>query len=340
MSQVLSPGRNGAEAAGVEDLRDEKKRLSNELKGLVQVFNALVSLNVALAKAGSGAFLAFPNPQQPGTVIPFNKRHLKNANSRFANSIKALKKHLTASKKKSKSNTRPESFSGVYTPLYAAEALRTFFTRAPELFGPLDPITAAQTQQAGEGVMARLPQVQAGFCLRNTVTMLFYIYAHANNLQYEENGQFARSDENMNFAFGGQIAAAYFSARGPDGKPVKMLMDEAVAQRLVTGPLNTYDTIRYSRPDFDPQRFNTYFFQNIASANYYSKNVINSNQGFAEVAAAINSDQVRAQMLAEHNTVKEVSARWKALLEPGRKQVKDARKRQQDAARRAQRQNA
>lgn len=319
--------------------RVEVKQFGEILKGLVQIYNALNLLTAALGQAGKGAFLGFPNPGQPGTVIPFNRKHLRSAQAKFSRSLLQLKNYLRVSKKKTRDPVRPESFSGTYTPVYAGDALRQFFTANPGNFGPLHPVEAARTQQAGAALMDSLQMVSQGYLLRNTSTMLFYIYAHANQLQAQDNAQFARSDEVMMQAFGGQIPAAFYAFRGQDGKPAKIPMQQAVAQGAVQAPgINTYEVIRLTRPDFDPQRFNTYFYQNIAAANYYSKAALAADQNLAAAAEALQRDDVRQAMLNEHNTVKAVSAEWHELLEPARKANRDARKKQQDAVKKQQRQ--
>lgn len=321
--------------------RVDVKKFGEILRGLVQVYNALNLLTSALGQAGKGAYLAFPNPnpEQPGTMIPFNRKHLRSAQAAFAKSILELKNYLRVSKKKTRDPVLPESFSGTYTPVYAGEALKYFFTAAPQNFGPLHPIEAVRTQQAGQALMDNLPMVREGFLLRNTSTMLFYIYAHAyvdpetgeQGLQAKDNAQFARSDDVMMTAFGGNIPAAFYAFRGQDGKPAKITMAQAIQQGVVQAPgLNTYQVIQVTRPDFNPNRFNTYFYQNIAAANYYSKAALAADPTLVEVAEGLQRPDIRQAMLNEHNLVKTVSAEWHELLEPGRKIQRDARKREKD----------
>lgn len=319
--------------------RVEVKEFGKILKNLTQIFNALVALNTALGQAGKGAYLAFPNPNQPGTFIPFNRKHLRSANAKFSKTILLLKNYLRVSKKKTREPVRPESFAGTYTPVYAGDALREFFTRRPDGFGPIGPKAALVAQQqgqeagqAGQPLMGSLAMVQQGYLLRNTSTMLFYIYAHANQLQLADNAQFARSDDVMMGAFGGQIAASFFSYKTADGKTAKVSMAQAVQQGLIGGPMNTYDVIRQSYPTFNPERFNTYYYQNIAAANYYSKAALAADATLAPAAQALAREDVRAAMLQEHNVVKAVSQEWHDILEPGRKVQRDARKKVQDAA--------
>lgn len=319
----------------------EVKQFGVILKELVQIFNSLTLLNTALGQAGKGAYLAFPNPGQPGTYIPFNRKHLRSANANFTKAILELKNFLRVSKKKTREPVAPDSFAGTYTPVYAGDALRNFFTAQPQLFGPIGPKQASETGQPGQALMVQLQMVSQGYLLRNTSTMLFYIYAHANQLQAQDNAQFARSDQVMMQSFGGQIPASFYSYRSGE-KVVKVSMDVAQQQGLITAPLNTYQVIAQLYPPgtrnkkgedvgFRADRFNTYYFQNIAAANYYSKAALNADPRLAPAAQALQQQDVRQAMLREHEIVKQVSAEWHDLLEPGRKVQRDQRKKQQDA---------
>lgn len=207
-------------------------------------------------------------------------------------------------------------------------------------------------------VVNYLPQVQQGYLLRNTTTMLFYIYAHVNSLQggnnpVKKNNQMARSDAVMNQAFGGDIAAAHFSRRQDNGKVVKVTMAKAVSSGLIPAALNTYQSISTLYPaanpnvpgsgtfnkkgedtHFEPANFNTYYFQNIAAANYYSSATLRDEQ-LQQNLAVISDAGIRQQMLDEHNIVKAVSNEWFQLLEPERKAERELHKKETEAARKA-----
>jgi len=329
-----------------DTFRIELAQFGNLLKSLVSVSNALINLSSALGQAGKGAYLAFPNPNEPGRYVPFNRKHLRSAQALFNKGILSLKNYLRVSKKKTRDPVKPESFSGTYTPVFAGDALRAFFTNGAGGFGPLAPKNALETGQAGAALMDSLPMASQGYLLRNTSTMLFYIYAHANQLQAADNAQYARSDNIMDAAFGGNIPASFLTYRGADGKQVKVPMGQAVADGIVQRALNTYEVITSMYPPgtlnkkgvdvgFNSQRFNTYYYQNIAAANYYSKAALAADANLAAAAQALGQNDIRGAMLQEHNLVKAVSEEWHDILEPGRKIQRDARKKQQDAAKKA-----
>lgn len=336
MASIATSPRNSTSTSKKErddDFKVDVKRFGEILKSLVQVFNSLVSLNTALSRAGKGSYLEFPDPAHPGSVVPFTRKDLRRANSQFGKSIMLLKNYLRVSKKKSREPVAPESFSGVFTPVAAAPALQKFFTEGAQGFGFASPKQAlANPKNPGSSLMEQLTLVQQGYLLRNTITMLFYIYAHQKQLQDSNNAQYASADDVMVRAFGGNVPAAFYAYRGGDGKIVKLPMDEAQSQGLVKTPVNTFKIIsdifipgtkdkRGQKGDFAPKSFNTYFYQNIASLNYYSKTYIPAN-----VATVMGQANIREQMLKEHQLVKQVSSEWNDILEPSRKQQRDTKK--------------
>lgn len=338
----------------------ENKMFNTLLKSLVQNFNVLVVLNTAMGGAEKGSVLAFPNPaSQPGKqeFYILNRKHMRSANAKFAKEIMALKVFLRKTKKKNKQKIAPSSFSGVYTPVYAGEALKQFFTGNPNGFGHFSPRAAVAGDQnaLNNALMNNLPYVQQGFLLRNTCTMLFFIYAHTNQLQSAQNAQKARSDQHMMNVFGGNIPALFFSYKTPSGKNAKVLMDEAV--RLANSderkypnfpkqPLNTYQAISAVYPEgsknddgedtgFNPAEFYTYFYQNISAANYYSKAVLADMEGGNVLIAQLDDETTRNGMLTEHDIVKQVSKEWHDIVEPDRKIQRDARKKVKEEQKRA-----
>lgn len=338
--------------------RVEVKQFGDILKGLAVLFNAIASLNGALGQAGKGAFLEFKDPGTPGRVIPFNRKHLRATNSMFTKLITGLKNYLRVSKRKTRDPVLPEHFRGTYIPVYAGDSLRDFFTKGAAGFGPLHPLTARAEQDAGirpEALMSYLPMVQQGFLQRNTATMLFFIYAHNNGLQWEQNAQFARADQIMVDAFGGIIAASFFSffngeeTASGEKKISKIPMQQAIDQKMIDRPWNEFEIITSLYPPgqtfnkkgedvgFRIERFNTYYYQNIAAGNYYSKPTLLKFPQFEQIAAFLDEPENRRSMLAEHTLVKEVSLEWLTILGPGRKARSDLRKKQNDARKKRER---
>lgn len=277
-----------------------------------KAFLSTLALSTQLTKAGPKAVLSIPNPD--GTSTPFGKKEMRQAVAAISDSLKDLKSFVRGAHKKARKPVEPESFSGVYTPVYVGEALRTFFTEAN--FGT----TADKTP-----LVDQLGLVKGGYMLRNTITMLFYIHAYADSLQDPANAQLTHSSAAMRRAFDNKdIPAEFYTQKEKqvDGriKTTKIRMVDAVAQGIPQ--MSTYDVIRASNPTFDPDHFKTYFFQNIASVNYHSIPDLRRDPDLTEAATFLEKEDVRAQMLAEHQLVKQVSAQWRALHEEERARKK------------------
>lgn len=332
--------------------RVDAESFSDILLEITKLFGALMDLNAALARAGPGAWLGFPDGK--GGLIPFTRGNLRSARTQFQDAIKELKTYFRISIKGHREPAKPADFKATYTPVFAGEALRYFFGGgfgAGSGFGVLNPLGADQTAQGG-ALMSQLPRAQQGYLLRNTCTMLFYIYSRQNSLQNPDNAQFTRSDEHMNAAFGGTIAASFWSIDTPVGQgttkkgkvftkynKVKVPMGQAVADGIIPAVLNTYGIIESKFPfangeGFDPQNrtgqnptgyFNTYFYQNIASLNQFNRTTLRTSPEYAAIFAEIESPAVRQDMLNEHEIVKQTSAQWTELLAPTRKDARDAR---------------
>ncbi len=303
-----------------KDYRVTVKQFADILESIVKIYNALAQLNAAMGKAPKGSYLSYPDPREPGRFLPFTQKHLRSANAKFSKTLKELKNYLKVSRRKPRKQSVPESFSGTYTPVFAADALIKFFNMSPEKFGSIRP-----AQSAKERLMDYLPCLKSGYFLKNSATMLFFIYAHENKLQDETNGSLAKSDNVLNHVFGGQIPSAFYRYIGPDGKKVKITMKDAIEKGLITKPLNTFDVIKAVDPKFDPNRFNTYFFQNMAGNNIYSGDFLNKPE-LADIATALNKEEIRNAMLQEHNYIKQASLDWATLTEPARKAKNEAKK--------------
>lgn len=341
--------------------RVDVRGFGDVLNVLVRTFNAISSLNTALS-SGKGNALAFPYTAEDGSqsVVLFNRRHLRSANAEFGQRIRQLKSYFRVSMRRQKKQVPPESFSGVFAPVYAGQALREFFVRGGVGFGSASPSLAG-----GQNLMDLLPNAKQGWLLRNTTTLLFFAYAHAQRLQNEDDGRYARSDAVMDAVFNGSIpAAAYPNIVGQEvGKDNQLKnkinavpMSVAVAQGA-TQPLNTYQALQQAYPAFNPASFQTYFFQNMAAYNYYTRNMLAvpgvivdpvysaagisesasgpSTQEVASTLASIqegNPGEMGTAMLREHAIAMEASNGWRAINEPKQRQNRAERKREKDAA--------
>lgn len=282
------------------------------------------------------------------------RKELKAANAAFQQELLCLKHYFRMSKKKAHAKSSPESLKGTYTPIYAAPALQYFLTQGASGFGYVDP-----TNQNSGLLMDLLPYASQGYMLRNSTTMLFFIYAHANNLQFQPqilsdgtyvDASWTRSDDVMNAAFGGNIPAAFFRDASKTKWPVSLAQQQGIA----TGR-NTYEPIMAQNPRhvdrassadgkekfaFRPDAFKTFFFQNIASANYWSiKNLQDEiNRGVTELKGPsdqLTNPTVQQAMINEHQIIKRTTEAWSIILEPERKALREARKKENEAKKKA-----
>jgi len=236
----------------------------------------------------------------------------------------------------------PETLKNTYTPIYAGTVLRTFF-EADAGFGPLDPVLWKTTGVMGPKLMDVLPYAKQGFMLCNTLTMLFFLYVRTMGLQEPENSQFSHFDDVMKKVFT-EMEAAFYTA---DGVP-KIAMADAVKKGLIKAPLSTQEVIRLKKPFFNDKKtgiiddapeseqiyreaFSSYFFQSLASNNYYSKENLKENNEYSPVLEALNREEVIQQMILEHNIVKETLMKWNEYLAPFRKINRNKKKKENEA---------
>ena len=272
----------------------------------------------------------------------FGKKDLRAATAKLLREIKDLSTYWKVSKKKLKIKSGPDSLKGTYTPIYAGTVLREFF-KAGAGFGPLDPALWKKTGVMDKKLMDLLPYAQQGFMLRNTLTMLFFLYARTRDLQEKENAQFSHFDDVMKKVFM-EMEAAFYTAEGVP----KMAMADAVSKGLIKAPLSTVEVIKLKRPTFNDKRtpiikdatedkqiyreaFPNYFFQLLAANNYYSKANLKENKEHAAVLEALNKEEVTQQMILEHNIVRDTAMKWNEYLAPSRKINRDKKKKENDA---------
>ena len=235
----------------------------------------------------------------------------------------------------------PESLIGTYTPIYGGTVLRAFF-EASSGFGPLDPALWKETDVMGSLLMNTLPYAKQGYMLRNTLTMLFFLYVRTMDLQEPENSQYSHFDYVMKKVFTEMNAEFYKTEEVP-----KIAMIDAITKRLITTPLSTQDVIRLKKPEFNDkstcinqrdsedkqiyrEAFPNYFFQLLASNNCYSKENLRENNQGVPILELLERKEVIDAMVLEHNIVKETSIKWNEYLESFRKANRDKKRKKKE----------
>jgi len=319
------------------------KEMVEHHKKLADLAQSVITLATHVGSLDKGQILRFYVGDE---YYEFGKKDIRAATAKLLREIKDLSTYWKVSKKKPKVKSGPETLKGTYTPIYAGPVLRAFFENSNG-FGPLDPAQWKATGVMGVKLMDSLPYAKQGFMLRNTLTMLFFLYARTMDLQEAENAQFSHFDEVMRKVFT-EMSASFYTANGV----AKIPMEEAVKKGLVTVPMTTQDVIRLKRPTFNDEKtpiikdapegkqvyrkaFQNYFFQLLASNNYYSKANLKEEAEYAPVLEALNKTEVTDQMIAEHNIVREVAMKWNEYLAPSRKINRDKKKKENDARKKA-----
>lgn len=289
----------------------------------------------------------------------FTKADLRAASAKVDRKIKKLNKYWKFSRKKRNTNASegPAGLKGLYNPIFAGAPLLHYFS-VPQNFGPLDP--AAWKQRGGKMddmgplLFDSCPYLKAGYALRNTITMLPYIYARVMGLQEPETGSYSHFDPVMEEAFA-KLPATFY--KGPGEKDPKILMSKALKDGLTDRELTTQEVIRLSRPTFYAddtplfklsknvteedqiyrKSFNNYYYQILTTLNFYTKQNLKETEDeeMLKVLEVLNTKEHTDKMVEEHNIIKEVSTRWNEYLAPIQKERQDRRMKELAAKRKA-----
>ena len=145
-------------------------------------------------------------------------------------------------------------------------------------------------------LMDLFPMAKQGYATRNLITVLFFMYARFNSLLI---GDTYKPDRLIMECFGGNIPALFFVYK-EQGKLKKVLMDEAINTGLINGPMNTFEVLELTYPDFDRSQFVGHFVQNIGMCNYISLREIPGSEAFS------NDPQFIETLNEEHYIMKNI----------------------------------
>jgi hypothetical protein len=214
--------------------------------------------------------------------------------------LKEIRKDLPKFVKRTTKRVRktdPEEFKGVYTPMVAADALRTFIRNTA--LGTVDPGNAD-----AEPLLDRLPLLREGYGLRNSFQLLWYISIYANNLQDPEDKNKIIPDEAMRQAFE-KIPSLYAYQK-----------DEDTIKRVVnTTESSTFDMLEFktqstSEP-FERSKFRMWVVSNILSLNLYDSDDLKSQS--PDNYEYLKNPEVRQLLLKEFQLLSQIKPLWKDL---------------------------
>jgi len=328
------------------------KDFSLLLRDVVDTVNAINHLAAKLGSLKSGAYLVF---KTEAGEFKLSRRMLSSSVSAFGKFVMSLKNFFRVSMKKPKQPRSAGSYAGIFAPVYLGSAMTSFLNNGAAGFGP-----AAGTPGRAGSLMAQLPLAKQGFVLRNSITLLMFIYAHQQNLLTVDNGSIAQADAVMDAAFGGvpcdfvtvpdksQKVYARNKKTGEMQEVMKKTLvrdlarpgqftyadrqqykvkkyPRAEAERLFRFPSggSCYDSVRVQYEEFTSQIFLTYMWLAIASASTYSGSDLKSTRGMEGVMADLEAK--KAGMLQEHNLIKAARDAWRAT-QPARPKKASAKK--------------
>lgn len=283
-----------------------------------------------------------------GTTWKLDRQSLSKIFKALHSEFKGLNGYFLAAKKRGDGEKKPvSSLAGIYAPVIAPAggALQQFLAQAQ--------FRSASGQAA---LVNEIPNARQGLLLRNTLTLLMYLYMDSNGLTDARNHSFVRSDGLMQQAFGS--VPALYNQGFANGKKVKVANTANVStyqilSAVYTGGGKVDAKTGQNEKQFNPQLFKTFLFQVIAGLNYIAAkqelttpagiaalNValtpaqqqdIAGKAGFVQQALASAANGQRGALVAEHDAVALVSATWKAAKKAQKKAEKDAARAQRQA---------
>lgn len=190
------------------------------------------------------------------------RKELNAAEADFCKQLLGLKKLYMEGTKHSKTPILPTSFKAAYTPAKVGQIFVSFLSEVNKKkpnFG-LAPNTEGTAFLPKSNLLDLLPRAKEGFMLKNSLTLLLYIYSTVNELKSKlpSEGQKNIPDERMNFIFG-KLPALYYQESGED----KQLMTNSGHN------MTTYDVVSGKNPKFNPNKIENYYFRSIQSINIY-----------------------------------------------------------------------
>lgn len=295
-----------------------------EVLAITTQISQLSKLSMALGSAGKQGYLELPMEGSENGIITFGDADRRAAIAALKSSIlKLATDRKVKPVRKVKNTPIPGNFLGTYAPVYMGDPLRKLFADA-KAFGRLDP-----SNPKSPNLLDSLPQAKNGFLMRTTLSSLMFIYGFANSLNTTDKQNIITPNKAMNDAFGKTPATFYKFPK--TNKLKKILLTEAAKQKLVDGKSSSYALVAIDNPGtatgakgqtlpaFTPDQFHTYFYQNLASLNYFTDGDLSrafestGDAKWSGLQAKLNDPKIREAILNEYNLVKETSRRWKEL---------------------------
>lgn len=267
----------------------KKDFFNKEIDSLTKESRQLQKLSEKYGKVKPSHQLVFTKGDETRILT---RQELNNAWSEYNKKVTGLKKLYVEGTKHSRLQILPSSFKAAYTPIKAGPVFTALLSadaskKLPN-FG-MSPNADGTAFIPNSKLLDSLPRAREGYFLKNSITLLMYIYASVNQLKSKEvsEGQKNIPDERMNNVFGKQIAL-YYQEPGED----KVLMTKSGQS------LSTYDVVSGKNGKFNSDKIENYYFQSLQSLNIY-----NDEDLTAKDRQNLLSPNIRKELLAEYEII-------------------------------------
>lgn len=267
----------------------KKDFFNKEIDSLTKESRQLQKLTERYAKVKPSHQLVF---EKNGESRVLTRQELTNAWSEYNKKVTGLKKLYVEGTKHSRIQILPSSFKAAYTPIKVGPVFTAFLSpdsskRLPN-FGQ-QPNADGTAFIPNSKLLDLLPRAKEGYFLKNSITLLMYIYASVNHLKSTEasEGQKNIPDDRMNQIFGDNTAL-YYQEAGSD----KVLMSSTKHK------LSTYDVVSGKNSKFNPDKIENYYFQSLQSLNIYNESDLP-----AKDKSNLANPNIRKELLAEYEII-------------------------------------
>ena len=267
-----------------------KKELFNkEIDFLTKESRHLQKLTEKYAKVKPSHQLVFTKGDETRVLT---RQELTNAWSEYNKKVTGLKKLYVEGTKHSRAQILPSSFKAAYTPIKVGPVFTALLSadsskKLPN-FG-LTPNADGTAFIAGSKLLDSLPRAREGYFLKNSITLLMYIYSSVNNLKSKvvSEGQKNIPDDRMNTIFGKNTALYYQEPGSP-----KVLMSKSGQN------ISTYAVVSGKNSNFNQDKIENYYFQSLQSLNIYNEEDLS-----AKDRQTLANPNIRKELLAEYEII-------------------------------------
>jgi hypothetical protein len=267
----------------------KKENYNKTIEELIKQRKHLDKLKDKFSRTKPAHHLVFTKGEETRILT---RKEVAAANAEYDKKLLSLKKLYLEGTKHTKEQPLPESFKSAYLPVKMGPVFVSFLSadankRQPN-FGQV-PNGDGTSFLPKSSLLDSLPRAREGYVLKNSLTLLLYIYATVNDLKSKEKkeGQKNIPDDRMNYVFG-QLPSLYYQNAGED----KVLMTKT------NHKLPTYGVISHKNASFNAAKIENYYFQSIQSLNIYDPADLSQKD-----ADALKGQKLRQDLLNEFRII-------------------------------------